>query len=70
MLNLHDALGRVKEGYRADLVLIAGKPDEQLVDLRAVQSVVIDGVVQEVEPPGLGDQITLGIAMAWAWLES
>lgn len=68
LLNLHDALGRVQVGYRADLLLVEGEPDRSLEDLRAVKAVLIDGVPQRLEPAGLGERVSLGLSLVWSWI--
>lgn len=42
-------LGRVAAGYHADLVLIDGRPDESIADLRRVWKVVSDGRLIDVD---------------------
>lgn len=49
VLDLQDALGRVAPHYRADLIAVAGHPDEEVAALRAVRWVLIDGVQQRME---------------------
>lgn len=68
MLDLHDALGKIVPHFRADLIAVRGRPDERIEDIRNVEHVVIDGVVQEVEPPGLGRWLSLAAQLAWSYL--
>ena len=58
-LGLGDALGKAKTGFRADLIAIDGKPDEDLEDLNRISWVMIDGVMQNPEKPGLLQNILL-----------
>jgi imidazolonepropionase-like amidohydrolase len=68
LLNLQDALGRVAVGYRADLLVVAGRPDERLADLERVQTVIIDGVLQAKEAPGFWSKASLGLRLGWSLL--
>lgn len=65
LLDLHDAVGRVAVGYRADLIAVRGRPDQSLEDLQNVESVFIDGVKQR--PPPVGWIATLRALLALAW---
>lgn len=67
ILNLHDALGRLAVGFRADLIGVKGKPDENLRDIVNVKFVMIDGVVQQ-DGPRTGEQIAAAFSIGWAWL--
>lgn len=50
VLDLHDALGKLVVGYRADLIAVAGAPDQHLDALHNVRLVMIDGVLQNLAP--------------------
>jgi imidazolonepropionase-like amidohydrolase len=41
-------LGRVAPGYRADLVLVAGRPDEDIAQVRRITDVIADGRIVDV----------------------
>jgi len=68
MLNLHDALAKVAVGYRADLIVVAGKPDQHLPDLENIETVIIDGVVQRPSKPGLWNIVALTWHLLLAYL--
>jgi imidazolonepropionase-like amidohydrolase len=68
LLNLEDAIGRLQVGYRADLVAVAGRPDERLADVTRVELVLIDGVVQRLTTPSLGEEIEVLWRFMWAEL--
>jgi len=68
ILNLHEALGRVRVGYRADLIGIAGEPDTDLHDIVNVRWLMIDGVLQPLDGPGFGDSFSGVSRMGWAWM--
>ncbi len=68
VLNLHEALGLVRAGYRADLIGIEGEPDNDLTAVREVRWLMIDGVLQALDGPNLGDSLTGVTRMAWAWM--
>jgi len=65
LLNLHDALGTVQVGFRADLLVVAGNPDEDLHTITAVKQVLIDGVEQRLGPPGFWEQAELLLRLWW-----
>ncbi len=52
LLGLGDALGQLKVGYRADIIGVSGRPEEDLGALDKVRLVIVDGVVQNPEAPG------------------
>ena len=49
VLNLQDALGRIRPHYRADMFAVAGHPDEDLTALQQVRWVMLDGVMQRLD---------------------
>ena len=65
---LDDALGRLAVGYRADLLVVEGRPDESLSDLGRVRAVVIDGIVQPLDGPRWWALPSAALERAWAWL--
>ncbi len=67
ILNLHDAIGRLAVGFRADLIGVQGKPDENLRDIVNVKLVMIDGVVQE-DGPRAAEHMAAAFRLGWAWL--
>jgi len=68
ILNLQDAIGTLAVGYRADLIAVAGKPDIDLDDVSHVEWSMIDGVMQNLDGPTLGEQVAGFSRLAWAWL--
>ena len=68
MLNLHDALGTIAPGYRADLIVVEGNPDEDLSALQEIRQVIIDGIPQEIQEPSAWNYLELGLAFLWAWI--
>jgi imidazolonepropionase-like amidohydrolase len=68
ILNLHDALGRLAPGYRADLIVVEGRPDENLPDIRRVRLVMIDGVVQSLDGPSVMEILAGAWRVGWATL--
>jgi imidazolonepropionase-like amidohydrolase len=68
ILNLHDALGRLAPGYRADLIVVEGRPDENLQDIRRVRLVMIDGVVQSLDGPSAMEILAGAWRLGWATL--
>ncbi|MBI5510634.1 MAG: amidohydrolase family protein [Deltaproteobacteria bacterium] len=66
LVNLHDAVGLVQVGYRADLIAVAGRPDLRLTDVTEVRRVFVDGVEQRLEPPGIFEGLELVARLAWA----
>lgn len=65
---LDDALGRLSVGYRADLLVVDGRPDERLPELGRVRAVVIDGIVQPLDGPRWWALPSAALERAWAWL--
>jgi len=59
-------VGSLEAGKMADLIAVAGRPDEQIRDLRQVRLVMKGGAVFRSEVPGLIDPglATAGVAMA------
>jgi imidazolonepropionase-like amidohydrolase len=55
VLNLHDALGKLAAGYRADVLIVDGSPDRDPRALYRVQTVILDGIVQHPSPAGILD---------------
>jgi len=45
ILGMDDRIGTVEVGKLADLILVNGRPDENIDDLRKVESVILNGVV-------------------------
>ncbi|MGE5198147.1 MAG: amidohydrolase family protein [Rhodospirillaceae bacterium] len=45
LLDVADKLGSLEAGKRADVIVVDGKPDENLDDLQRIDMVVKDGVV-------------------------
>ena len=64
-LNLHDALGKIAPGYRADLIVVDGQPDQDPGDLIKTKHVIIDGVEQRMDEPGWLDVALLGLRILW-----
>jgi hypothetical protein len=73
VVGLEDALGLLAPGYRADLLVVDGRPDEQPADLERIRAVVLDGLEQPLTPPGLLRSLArvagAGLELAWAWLQ-
>lgn len=67
-LGLGEALGRLAVGYRADLVAVDGRPDEDPQALRRVRWVMLDGVVQEPARGGWLDGVLLTLHRWWGRL--
>lgn len=44
LLRIADRAGRIQPGYEADLMIIDGKPDEDIADLRKTQTVFKNGI--------------------------
>ena len=65
MLNLHEELGKIYPGYRADLIIIDGQPDLVIRDLEQVKQVVIDGALQNFDEPGFLEVISLWFKVFW-----
>jgi len=59
-------VGSLEAGKMADLIAVAGRPDEQIRDLRQVRLVMKGGAVFRSEVPNLADPglATAGVAMA------
>ena len=70
ILSLQDAVGQVRTGYRADIVGVFGRPDADLDNLTQVELVIVDGVVQRLDAPSLGEELELLWRLAWAWILS
>ena len=68
LLGLGDAVGRVAEGYRGDLIAVEGRPDEDIGAIAAVRHVVLDGVVQTPVQPTLSTLAQLAFEIAWAFV--
>jgi imidazolonepropionase-like amidohydrolase len=47
--HIDDAVGFLKEGYRADMVIVSGDPSKNISELRKVKWVMKDGVVYREE---------------------
>jgi imidazolonepropionase-like amidohydrolase len=58
--------GSLESGKAADLVAVAGRPDQQIKDLREVRLVMKGGAVFRSQVPGLADPglMNLGVTMA------
>ena len=67
-LNLHDALGTIAVGFRADLIAVQGEPDADLSVLRELRHVIIDGVEQHVAAHWY-DAVLLVLERVRTWLE-
>jgi imidazolonepropionase-like amidohydrolase len=67
VLGLGDALGRVAVGYRADLIAVRGRPDENLLDLERLDWVLVDGVRQETMAAGWFATAAAALHVAWNW---
>ena len=65
-LGLGDALGQLSPGYRADLIVVDGRPDEQIGAVRKIRAVVIDGIVQSSGAPLWWSTIVSALYVAWA----
>ena len=68
VLGLHEAIGTIAVGYRGDVITVQGRPDEDITDLDYVRDVIIDGVVQHIEPPGWTENLALAASIAWQML--
>jgi imidazolonepropionase-like amidohydrolase len=45
IIDMEDKIGSIKPGMLADLIVVDGKPDQDLDDLRKVETVIKDGFV-------------------------
>jgi imidazolonepropionase-like amidohydrolase len=63
---LLEITGTLTAGKRADLLVVDGKPDEQIRDLRQIRLVMKDGAIFRNELPGLPDPglVTPGVELA------
>ncbi len=68
LLGLGEAIGRLHVGYRADMIVVSGRPDLDLEALTRVERVVLDGIEQEVGDLAGGRTSLLG-EVVWAWLK-
>lgn len=68
LLGLGDALGRLTPGFRADVIVVKGKPDEHLEDVVNVQRVFIDGREQTLLAPSFWDTLQAGTRIGWTLL--
>lgn len=50
VLGVDDKVGLVAPGYRADLILVDGQPDQHIEDIRHVSWVMKDGVMYDTAP--------------------
>jgi len=66
MCGTESQVGSLEAGKMADLIAVAGRPDEQIRDLRQVRLVMKSGAVFRSEVPDLVDPglATAGVAMA------
>ena len=55
LLRREDELGRIAAGYRADLIAVAGKPDQDTAALRHVSFVMVDGRVVKQDGSAVPD---------------
>ena len=67
LLNLGEALGKARVGYRADLIAVDGRPDEDIDAIQNVRHVILDGLLQEPSPPGIGAGMSLGTRILWTY---
>ena len=51
IMGVGDSVGKVDKGFRADLILVEGTPDQNIADITRVRTVVKDGVI--IDPAAL-----------------
>jgi len=69
-LGLDEALGRLAVGFRADLIVVAGHPDEDLAALHRVRLVMVDGVAQRVAPAPWYSSALAALHVLWSWIKA
>ena len=64
-LGLGDALGLIAPGYRADIIVVDGQPDQNIEAVENVRRVLIDGVEQHLHEPTVIDTTMAAGFIAW-----
>jgi imidazolonepropionase-like amidohydrolase len=65
VLGLDSAIGKLAVGYRADLIHVDGEPDVDVAAVERVTAVVLDGVEQDLTPPGFWASASLLLRIVW-----